>query len=382
MAITDFRGAESGLTNDLQGSGGSVNGSETTTVYTGTYSYRMNITTTAVGWISMGAVTSTGNPTTSSTASRGFNFWFRYGTKPASTSEEIMTIRQSTNDRFTIRLNSSGNLQFHDTTNITSNTPLATGTTTLNSGTWYRISGLVTLGAGTGSATIKIDGTTEYTSSSINTGSTNFTLAIFGKRTDRNGQSVDYYFDDISIDDSVEPASRRVIALAPTANSGSNQWTAGTGASDYQEVDERTHDGDDSYVQSTGAANDQAFFSFATISSAGFGGSTDVGALRISAYQREPSAVTSANQVGATSAASTQYTSTKNLPTTYDYTCYQQPVDWGRLLFWSETNADAVVGGVRETNAVAVRATAIYKEVLLADPPASTRKTFALLGVG
>lgn len=371
MAVVDWRGAESGVTTDLQGSGGTFDPKATGRVYTGTYSYRTNPTGANLGWFAIGGISSTGVPTTDSSANKGFAFVFYYDTKPSSNSEEIMVIRQGSNDRFSIRINSSGQLQFHDTSNMTSNTPLATGSTTLVAGRAYLITGKVTVGAGTATALIKVNNVTEYNGSSLNTGATNFTLVILGKRSNRNSQDVDFYYDDIVVDDTNEPSHQRIIRLPANGVSGTNQWTVvPSGSADHTQVDETPpHDSDESYVQSTGTANDTALFTFADISSAGFSGTPNVAAVRISAFVREPSAVTSANQVGGyTGAGSTLYTSTRNLPTTFDYSCYQSSFDWGRLSAWTEANANQVVGGVRETNAVAVRATLIYEEILLSTP--------------
>lgn len=376
MAFLDYVGAESGDMLDVQASGGTITSQSTTVIGGGAYSYRVNPTTTAVGWATLGYIGVNGVLGTTSVAAFYFSFKFRGATRPASGSEEMFGIRQGTNERFWIRLNSSGNMEFYDSTL----TLLATGSTVLSTSTAYRISGVVNMGA-SATVTINIDGVTEFTSSTVNTGATNFTIAIIGKRTNRSSQSVDFYYDDFITDTTTEPGDWKIDGAVPIANGSTMQWTAGTGSSNYQEVDEIPRSTTE-YVMTTSTAGDVALFTTQSMSTLGISGAT-VKSVRMIAHLQENVAVTSSNKVRMRSnGTNLDSTTARNLTATSSETLWATATDPSGGGAWTEARVDALEIGSVEANAVAVRMNQTMKFILYEPAAAAGVSNLPLLGVG
>lgn len=230
---------------------------QTATVRSGLYALQVNPVGGAIGWISWGKL---GDPTITSSALTNRNYnssgspvptslfvrtYFQWLTKPAANDEEIMRVSVSTGaPALRVLLKSTGALEILDSTGAS----LGIGATILASGTWYRLE----LNANQGVASafeLRIDGVTELAGIANGTAN-NLALAILGKFTNRNGQTINVFYDDFVVDDAVWPGPGSVVNLRPDANGTFAQWTAGTGPSDFTQIDEIPVDNDTTYIAS------------------------------------------------------------------------------------------------------------------------------------
>lgn len=271
MAILNITGFETGDASEAVGGLSGTASIVTSPVRTGTYALRCNPTTTGTGFTSIQSHSSTTGAAASFTPNthRYLRFYFRYATKPSSNHEIICQISSGSGRGAThleVRLDSSGNLRAYRST-----TALATGATVLAANTWYRIE--VKRELGTNAAwEVKIDGVSEISGTANFGASTGTTLAI-GKILNRNSNTVDFFFDDVSVSDSGYPGAGAVLALLPNANGNYQTWSIGAGAgSHYENVDEVPHDSDTTYLLSSlgsGDAETEALQATATVGISG-----------------------------------------------------------------------------------------------------------------
>ena len=250
LALTGFEWGNSAEVKGLSGTASFV----TTPVNPGgsVYALRSSPNTTGVGHVELGSFSATGVNANLSTGTPTIyvTMYFRYVTKPANADEEIIQFGAGT--KFALRLNSGGNLAAYDS----DLTLLATGTTVLAANTQYRLDISVGTGAA-GAWEVLIAGVAEI-SGTGNLLATSNTRIFIGKATNRNGNTVDFFYDDVWVDNAAYKGAHVVVALHPNADGSTQQWTGGTGASDWQEVDETSPDSAD-YVQSVNQ-NDVALF--------------------------------------------------------------------------------------------------------------------------
>lgn len=219
MAIINSVSFETGTTAEVAFVSGTVSVVTTPVRGSNIYSLRVNPTGTATGSVMLNGPTGAGVniPTGYITV------FFRYATKPTTGDEPILRPAASgAVDKSELRLNSSGQLVLYDS----ALSLVATGTTVLAADTWYRIDLLSS--TGTSSAyEVRINGTTEL-SGNCNQGTGNFNECRVGKHANRNGNSVDFFYCDLRIDDAAFPTADYVYKLVyPTANGNFTAWTGG-----------------------------------------------------------------------------------------------------------------------------------------------------------
>lgn len=173
------------------------------------------------------------------------DFLFRVDTAPSANDEPIAIVQYTTNPttgaNLEIRINSSRQLVVYDTTL----TLVATGTTALSTGTQYRIQ-VRSQASATGAYEVKINGVSEL-SGTCNQTATNSIIVAFGKRANRNGRTVDFYYGRVVVDDAEFHSDIDITAMAIDGNGNYTAWTG-----DYQDVDETPpHDTDTTYVTSS-----------------------------------------------------------------------------------------------------------------------------------
>ena len=248
MALLRVCGFEAGASAEFQTLGGTASVG-TGTVRTGTYSLRCNPTTTATGYINIG------KPASASGILGNFGdvtlytgFAFRAATLPAANSEPIYTNYGSVADlKAELRINSAGNLVHHKA----DGTAVVTGSSALSLNTWYYIEFMATNSA-TGAYETKINGVSEF-SGTADHGTGNTVFTAHGKGSNRNGQTVDFYYDDIYVSNTGFEGSQyhipEVRILLPMGAGASAGWTAGTGNT-FAEVDDAppTPDDDTTYI--------------------------------------------------------------------------------------------------------------------------------------
>lgn len=230
--------------------------------------------------------------------------------------------------------------------------------------------------------TIKVNGSTDFTSGTVNTGTTNFSLPIIGKRTNRNGNTVDQYYDDAIMDDAAEPSDQRVRASVPIANGSTMQYTAGTGASDYTQVSELPSSAAE-YVKSSGAASQVALFTTQSMSTLGISGATPKALIAMN-YAQEDVSTTSSNRVRVYSSGSSIDSGNRNIGATSTFSVLVATNNPNGGGAWTEAAVDGTEVGTIENNAVAIRLNTTYKMIIYepAAPAGGTTPMRMLMGMG
>lgn len=365
MSLLNFTGFETGdQTNAQSQETAAIAGTSsivTSPVKSGTYALRCNPATTATGHAAIAGIATTGARGNFNVATAFITFQFRYAVKPASDSEIMFLGRNTASvEKIYMRINSDGTLGIYDNTD----TLVANGATVLSQDTWYKID--IKFGTGATSAyELRINDVSEL-SGTGSFGTTNSGQIIVGKPGNRFGNTVDFFYDDVIIDSErwhgtyAFPAS--VIASKPIANGSTMAWTAGTNASNYQEVDDVPAD-TTTYVMTTASAGDVALFDFQTMSTLGISGAQPI-AVKAVVATREDSAVTSATKIRIKSGATDSDSAAFNGGTGYECRSRLLEQNPDGNLGWNEATVDATEVGCIEDNAVAVRLTSALKMIL------------------
>lgn len=273
MAIRNFGGFEAGDTTECRATSGTFS-VQATHKRTGGYGLQVNPTTTAVGHVELS------EPSTSAAGYNGglaantlwIGFNFRAITLPAANEEEIATILDGVGAAWNLRITSGGVLKLYKDTTLA-----GTGTAVLSAGATYY---WITMGLTNASVqTVNVGGALDI--SGTTSGTSNYSLVFLGKRTNRNGQTVDFVYDDYIFDDASAPTRGECRMAVPIGAGAASGWTNGTGTT-FAEVDEvpAGSDGttDTSYIQAS-ATQDNLDHTFDMQSSATIGLSGTVRAV-------------------------------------------------------------------------------------------------------
>lgn len=243
MALVFFCGWGTGTTNELENVTGTCS-IDSSIKRTQSYAFRVNPTTTAVGHAQARGFSSSGAKANIGAPDCFVRVYIYVATAPASGSEEILTFNTGIFDKLAVRLNSDRTLALYDATQAQIGSNSATA---LPLNQWVRLE--VYCGTGVGAtATLRIDGTTAITGTA--TLSNNTASVKIGKVNNRNGQSIDVYYDDLAIDNATWIGPGRILYLTPNAQGVDNQFTGG-----FADVAVPWDDG--TYIQTSGVA-DQA----------------------------------------------------------------------------------------------------------------------------
>ena len=273
MARLNFAGVETRSLSEFTTSG--TVSAVTTPVRTGTHALRANPTTTAAGYGQLGTLNVFGLQVTDVDAGAVtyLAFYFQYATKPAANSEEIAAFYDTVAAlKLAVRIDSAGNLMAFaadGTTQLGS-----TGATTLSANTWYLIEASAATGA-SAAWEIKIDGTSEI-SGTGSLGTRDAASVRVGKVTNRNGNTVDFFYDDIRWDGAAFPGAGQITRMDMDGDGAYVTWTVGAGAgADWTNVDDlnsAAHDDDTTYLLSTLTDGNASTASLVTGAAAGITG--------------------------------------------------------------------------------------------------------------
>lgn len=349
-----FGGFEEGDTGSVQNCSG-TRAIVTGPVRTGTYSFRINPTTTGTGTCSIRGYSTTGSAPANGvdSAVAYYRTYFRYATKPASNDEEIaVVVDTSAVAKLYLRLNSAGNIVAYDSTN----TAVATGATVLSVNTWY----IIEISVGTGatsnyeiklaqdSATL-LDPATELSGTGA-FGTTNNGGFALGKVTNRNGNSVDFFYDDYFVSPTAYPGPGGTKILKPAADGTNQTFTIGAGAgSHYQIVNTIPTDGDTSYLLSdltVGHLETEAITSTATAGVSGI-----INGVRSSASVKRDGASNGSVMCCIKSGATTDCHSSSSISSSYVMLHKLYLTDPNTGSAWTTINLDAVEVGLKENSA-------------------------------
>lgn len=229
MGIINFTGFEEGEIQYSGAYGGTFVSpvGQSAVFHTGTYAAQVNPTGTQVSNFQIGSP-SFDNPTTLTTPFA--QTYFNIGTLPATADEIFMVLGASQELQF--RITSTGIIKLYVYDLISTTTLVATGTTTLATSQWYKITYYYV--DSTKSLQVWINGNTEFNitlpSQLITTNQVKFT---WGKVRNINGNTVNFYYDDLVIADTQLVKDYQVVMAVPASAGTYTQWS-GT----FQSVDE------------------------------------------------------------------------------------------------------------------------------------------------
>jgi hypothetical protein len=290
MAILNFLGFEAGWATECHITAGTIS-LVTTPVATGGYAFRANPTTTATGYGGIGKPDASGGSATFNVATAFITFKFRADLLPASGSEEFFRCSNSGGlAKLRLRITSGGIITIYDSSNVL----VYTGSTALSTSTWYEIGLKVTTSATTSDFELQVNRAVELSGTASQLVQ-NAAYAYFGKVSDLSGQSVDFYYDDVVVDDA-SFVYATVKMLAVNANGYLMQYTSGTGASDYTQVAEIPMNASSTYVRNaaTPGTAERAFFALEDCAAKSISG-TILGAISLITCREETSTTSSAN---------------------------------------------------------------------------------------
>lgn len=353
MALINFQTMGSGLeTVEFDAVGGTNSMVTSPITANATYSFRCNPTTTATGFAQISGFAATGIDAVFSATNTYVSLYFQYATAPSTNDEPILQVRQGTNNKFEVRIDSAGKLYGYNS----ALTLVKSGTTALSANTWYRLDLSVGSSATVGAYELKINGVSEW-SGTTNTLLANATNVRIGKYINRNGNTVDFYFGPVVVDDAafVSDPNFYVGTLMPNANGSTMDWTNGTGASDYTQVNERPPS-NTNYVRNTGLATGQvALFKFQPRSTYSIDTNASFTALKGRIRLAEDVATTSSQVMRVKSGATNSDSTARDGTTTYFSVSRLLTTDPATSAVWTGAAIDAVEVGAVENNAVADR---------------------------
>ncbi len=361
MAILNFTGFESGSTDESASTGGGSLSIQTSIKRSGTYSLRVSPTTTNTGYVELRGHGADGNLNADLNVATAYYRTYLYmATIPASGSEQIFLVRGTgSTNKFSVRINSTGVLSIYNSTGsqIGSN-----GTTVLSTSTWYRIELLCATG-NPASYELRINGVTEF-SGTANMGVANNAGIRLGKTQNVSSQTVDFYYDDVAISDSGWLGDSKVSILVPNANGSTMQWTAGTGSSNYLEVDEIPRD-TTTHVQNTGGTGEIALFAMENSSVQSISGT--IYAVKALIGARESVSTTSSVKLRVRSGGVDSDTTGLDVATTNTSLARVYETDPADSASWTTSKIDGLEVGAVEAGTAIVRLTSVVLMVLWQD---------------
>lgn len=376
MPLVNFCGFETGGTGEATISG--TASIQNTTVRTGTYALQVNPVTTATGSASCGSINAQGRFINGSLAlaTSYHRFYFRIGTAPAANDEIFYRV----DDKVHLRLDSSRQVVIYR--GAAGNTLVATVPTVLALNTWYRIELLVSTGVGAQPFELRIDGVSAY-STPFDQTNVAMTVPDMGKPVNKNGNTVNFYYDDWAVSDSGFIGAGACTFLLANANGSVAQWTAGTGTSDWQEVNEIPVD-TITYIRNPATVNNVDLIKFETLASKGYAGKQINGVKGYSTLRLETTATVSSGlyrmKSGATSVDLANYSSLSISVTNF---LFFRATDPNTSLPWAESAINAVELGWDSPTAVQLRSSVIALFVDVSEVSATTTaKYLASLGAG
>lgn len=224
----------------VQGTGNSI---DTTLKYDGTASYKSKPVTSATPRFTMGEYSADGTSGYGNTNDAYYTYHIYITTLPASGMESFMDGRNvADNVKIRYNIDNAGNVGLY----AGGTTIMGTSTVAITTGAWHCIQARI---SASDSVTpnvysFAVDGVTGISGTyGPGLGTSDNAKAAFGKTVNNSGQSYEINYDDmIASNSGFESCNDLMVLYTPDANGSNSAWNEGTGASDYQEVDENPVD--------------------------------------------------------------------------------------------------------------------------------------------
>lgn len=358
MARTLIVGPEEGDFSASPTTGGTTSVATVPAALTGvTYAQRVNPTTTALGYAFWQPYGTNGRPiaTQSIGTTVWCKFWLYVVTRPASGSEEIFSVLNTSSAyKAFVRLKSDGKLELY-----TGGSTLAgTSTTATATNTWEYVEVKVGPNGASSALELKLNGNAEITTTQTASGTNGWIIA--GKGNNRSSQTIDVYLASIEVDDATWCGASKVTGLVP--NAAGNYQTGTASAGTHQAcVDERPPNGATDYVTTSGTAGQNETNAFQNSSSASISGT--VNCVRVQNVVARTAAAGSVK--GMTRSATTDSVLATAFTTTVTYTSLNQffATDPATSAAWTTGGVDGLEGGVQEASASTSRLTSTIASV-------------------
>lgn len=263
MSILFLSGFES---SDLTDVSSSINVQvQGTTLHTGSYALQCSQLSNTTGYATL--LTSPGSAVY-------LRFYFLASLLPAVGDEPIAVLPLSSYNLH-IRVNSSGKLAVYY-----SNTLQAVGKSVLSPNGWYRIE--MSYLTSTGVWKLYIDGNQELTGTTA--GGQVISSVVLGKYSNANGNSVNFYYDDVVIRDDQLPGRGHIECLLPRANGSYSQWkNENSVIGSYSDVNQLPYDTATNINNLDAVAGNSSTFLFTSLN----GSPTSINSLKWEAIAEE-----------------------------------------------------------------------------------------------
>ena len=375
MAVLNFITCASGGTEEAQSISGNLTVVSAADMFSD-YAIRANPTTTGLANFRVATTSATGVNTTSfNTANLYMGFYFKVVTAPTSGDEEVFVVLDTGGTaKASGRMNPSRQLVIYNT----GGSVAATGTTALTVGQVYWVEYRGSSGSAAAAYEVRIDSVSELSGTMTQTNNNHGSVRL-GKATNNNNNAYDFRYSNWVGSDTAYVGPISTKGVFPDANGSTQQFTGGTNASGYLEVDDIPADDDTTYVASTGAANNVALFRCASMPS-----SSSVKAVKGWARAKTPSG-TSSTKLRVRSGSTNSDSTGSALGSSYVNRFRLLENDPNTGSPWLEADVNAAEVGVQEANAVVTRLTTccLHVAYVPGSPPAPpTVKSLAALGAG
>jgi hypothetical protein len=207
------------------GSGGAT--LDTTEQYYGYGCARANAITSGTKYFNLGYYNPiSGSVFPSSTKVLAGTLHFKTKTEPSADDEPILRVSKTGSTDPELRLNSSRQLVLYTETTL-----VETGTTALTDDTWYTIQFVFQKSGSSGVASpyeVLLNGSSEL-SGTADFATGDFSSVSFGKASNRNSETVDFYYDDVVLSEEYNTPDAVVSDMRPNADGTDTGWTATSG---------------------------------------------------------------------------------------------------------------------------------------------------------
>lgn len=341
-------GAETGSSADFSVFAG-LSSIVTSPVNTGTYAFEVRANTGGNSQMRLKCLSTAGDVATScSVADSYMQMRLRVATLP-SVSQAYVPLwsleDQSFNPKGEFGINNSGNIVIKNSAGST----VFTGSTAIALNTYTRVAVRMQTGAA-GAYEVRINGVTDGSAGTANFTTQNALQYKIGPLVATTNGTVDFFMDDIILENATWPSDMVVKRMAPLAAGSTQQWTSGTSTNISAISDIPANNA--TYWKSTGSAGDVGLFTSATTASSGISGT--VGAVLFWTQRRLDTAGTASDKIRIRESA-TNVDQTGLAVTTTDTDSFAMSTTKPSGGAWTTTALDSTEMGLVESNAVAVR---------------------------